>query len=302
MITLTLTVDNIATVIQIYDYILIERSESETGTFTTVPGLGPITLAAGQTQYIEIDADGEATDWYRSRYYAAPDVYSGYSDPVLGDAGDLYYNPTYPPEVSYGTSQQLVLDRIRILAGDPKGLHREYGDDAKSSIMGDNKTYNIDEKGWPAAITINDISYNQTSNPTVNGYRYLKFSNFIDDVTITCSGNEAYELGIDIWYYTFRHSDRQLMEAYDNCPPPPGLTITTANSEHYMLQTAIDILMQENWEYSAEDGAVIRDEGSLYDPSPGLRSRTDLIAKLQKRLDDAIKQSILTGIEGVRVE
>lgn len=302
MITLTFTVDNISTVIQIYDYILMQRAQYEVGPFTTVSGLGPIILVNGQTQYIEIDPDGSASHWYRSRYYAAPDVYSGYSDPVLGDAGDLYYNPTYPPEVSYGTSQQLVLDRIRRLIGDPKGLYREYGDDARSSIMGDNKTYQLDEKGWPAAVTINGESYTQTSDPTVNGYRYLKFNDFIDDTTTVCSGSDSYELGIDIWYYTFRHSDRQLMEAYDNCSPPPGLTVSTANSEHYMLQTAIDTLMQENWEYSAEDGAVIRDGGSLYDPSPGFTFREDLIDKLQKRLDDSIKQSMLTGIGGVRVE
>jgi hypothetical protein len=302
MITLTFTVDNIATVISIYDYILIERAELEVGPFTTVSGLGPITLVTGQTQYIVIDPDGVYTDWYRSRYYAAPNVYSGYSDAVLGDTGDLYYNPTYPPEVSYGSSQQLVLNRIRRLIGDPKGLYREYGEDARSSIMADDKTYELDEKGWPAAITINGVSYTETSNPTINGYKYLKFNDFIDATTITCSGNEAYEIGIDVWYYTFRHSDRQLMEAYDNCPVPPGLTMATANSEHFMLQTAIDTLMQENWEYSAEDGAVVRDEGSTYDPSPGFVFREDLIDKLQKRLDDAIKQAMLSGISGVRVE
>jgi hypothetical protein len=69
-----------------------------------------------------------------------------------------------------------------------------------------------------------------------------------------------------------------------------------------MLQTAIDLLMQENWEDVIEDGARIRDEGSSYDPSPGLRMRDDLIDKLQKRLDDAIKASILSGIEGVLID
>jgi hypothetical protein len=78
--------------------------------------------------------------------------------------------------------------------------------------------------------------------------------------------------------------------------------MATANSEHYMLQTAIDTLMQENWEYSAEDGAVVRDEGSTYDPSPGFVFREDLIDKLQKRLDLAIKQAMLSGISGIRVE
>ena len=302
MITLTFTVDSISTVIQIYDYILIERSASDSGPFTAVAGLGPISLVAGTSQYVEIDADGTATDWYRSRYYAAPDIYSGYSDPVLGDAGDLYYNPTYPPEISYGSAQQLVLDEIRLLIGDPKDLYREYGDDAKSSIMADNKTYHLDEKGWPAAITIAGTSYTQTSDPTVNGYRYLKFSNFIDDVTTGCSGTEGIEYGVDIWYYTFRNSDRQIMEAYDNCPTPPPLNLSNATSQAYILYTAKRLLQQENWHDAIEDGAEIADEGSRYDPSPGFNFRESLLDDVNKLLDDLINSVILTGIEGVRVE
>lgn len=299
MIYLTFTVDNISTVLQVYNQILIERSDSESGTYTTVSGLGPIDLASGQSSYMEVDATGTATNWYRSRYYSTSTAaYSGYSSPILGDAGDLYYNPIYPPEVSYGTSQQLVIDRIRRLIGDPLSINREYGDDAISSLMADNKTFHMDDKGWPAAITINSEQYTETSNPTVNGYRYLKFNQDVSEST-TISG---VTYGIDIWYYNFRHSDRQIMEAYDNCPPPAGLTVSTANSEHYMLQTSIDILMQENWEFTAEDGAVIRDEGTLYDPAPGLRARTDLIDKLQKRLDDLVKTAILGGIEGVRLD
>jgi hypothetical protein len=299
MIYLTFTVDNISTVLQVYDQILIERSDSESGTYTTVSGLGPIDLAAGQSSYTEVDVTGTATNWYRSRYYStSTSSYSGYSSPILGDAGDLYYNPIYPPEVSYGTSQQLVIDRIRRLIGDPLSINREYGEDARSSLMADNMTFHMDDKGWPAAVTINNVQYVETSNPTVNGYRYLKFNQDISPTT-TISG---VTYGIDIWYYNFRHSDRQIMEAYDNCPPPAGLTVTTANSEHYMLQTAIDLLMQENWEYTAEDGAVIRDEGTLYDPAPGFRFREDMIDKLQKRLDDLVRTAILGGIEGVRLD
>jgi hypothetical protein len=307
MILLTFTVDNINTVIQIYNQILIERGTSESGPFTTVTGVGPVYLAAGQTIYTENDLTGTATDWYISRYYSSTTgALSDWSDPVLGEPGDIYYNPLFPAEVSYGTQDQLIIDRIRIYIGDPVGLRREYGEEAASSIHPDGKTYEMDNKGWPADVHMNNVAYNTSADPTVNGYRYLRFSDFID-VTVTetiVSGCETRTLthGVDIWYYTFRHSDREIMEAYNTCPPPPGLTTATATSEHYMLQTAIDLLMQENWEDVIEDGARIRDEGSSYDPSPGLRMRDDLIDKLQKRLDDAIKASILSGIEGVLID
>ena len=77
MIYLTFTVDDISTVIQVYDQILIERSTSETGTYATVSGVGPITLVAGTSSYSEIDDTGTSTNWYRSRYYStSSDIYS----------------------------------------------------------------------------------------------------------------------------------------------------------------------------------------------------------------------------------
>ena len=303
MIYLTFSVDSISTVLQVYNQILIERSVAETGVYTTVSGLGPIDLYSGQSTYTETDEYGTSTNWYKSRYYSTvTSNYSGYSSPVLGDAGDLYYNPIYPPEVSYGTSQQLVIDRIRLLMGDPLNLRREHGEEAEASIHSNGKVYELAEKGWPVNVTMNNVQYNDSSNPTVNGYRYLIFNDFIDTTSVVCSGTETRQYGVDIWYYSFRHSPRQISEAYDNIPPPAGLTITTATAEHYMLQTAIDLLMQENWESSAEDSAMIRDEGTLYDPSPGFRFRENLIDKLQKRLDDLVKVAILGGIGGIRLD
>ena len=176
----------------------------------------------------------------------------------------MFYNPLFPDEVSYGTSQKLVIDRIRKLIGDPIGLNREYGEDAASSIHNDGKVYELDEKGWPVSVFMNGQSYNDSTNPTVNGYRYLIFNDFIDTTSVVCSGTNAIEYGVNIWYYTFRWSDRQVLEAYDSCPPPAGLTTLTANSESYMLYTAITLLGSENWHDAIENGSDIIDEGSKY--------------------------------------
>lgn len=311
MIRLTFTVDNISTVIQVYNQIQVARSSTETGTFTTVSGLGPVNLSAGTSTYTLDDATGVSTDWYVSRYYSTvTGYYSEWSSPVLGEAGEIFYNPLYPEEITYGTAQKLVIDRIRILIGDPVRLRREYGEEAMASVHLDSKTFELPETGWPASVIMGGTNFNDISDPSVNDYRYLRFNSYIGDICETCvtySGCEpemtkTIPSGIDVWYYTFRHSDRQIMEAYDSCPPPTPLTIATANSEVYMVQTAIDLLRKELWEDATEDGASIKDEGSHYNPEPGLKVRKQLLDDLTKRRDDLVDSLMLTGITGVLID
>ena len=205
----------------------------------------------------------------------------------------------------------MTIDRIRLYIGDPIGLRREYGEEALSSIHRDGKTYEMDETGWPAYVNMGGMQYVNTDDPSVNGYRFLRFKNFIDDVCqecVTYSGTCGEDVikevthGVDIWYYTFRLSDRQIMEAYDSCPPPTPLTETNCNAEVYMVQTAIDLLRSELWEDSTEDGADVTDEGSKYSPGPGLEIRRKLLADLVKRRDDMVKALQLTSIAGVRID
>jgi len=341
IVSLTITVDNISTVIDIFDRLQIRKfnnpltDEPETPVTDTIafseytavsggidklggsyPTASPIEdtdevlLNSNYSQYYFTDLDGEYYDWYISRYYNPADgSTSGWSDPVLGEAGDIFYDPNYPDEVSYGTEDQQIIDRIRTYIGDPKGLRREYGEDAASSIHLDGRTYEMDEKGWPAWVNMNGVPYDSTSNPTVNGYRFLRFEDYIDVTSTephpTYSGCDDYQTithGVDIWYYTFRHSDRQIMEAYDRCPIPPGLTAANVTIEAYVLQTAMNLLYQGNWEDAIEDGAVVTDETTRYDPTPGLRFRSELMDKLKAKLDDLVKGLILRGIEGVLLD
>lgn len=333
MINLTFSVDNLDSVLQVFNRIRIRRYIG-TGTpdtpvtniialtdYATISGtdvvssrenVSDIKLLSGYTQYYYTDFTGESNDWYISSYYnTGTGSSSGWADPILGDAGDLFYNPLFPPEISYGSADQLIIDRIRLYIGDSIGLSREYGEEALSSIHSDGSVYELDEKGWPVSINMGGVQFTETSDVTVNGYRFLKFNTYIDEICVTCSGitnlcgeeiTKEITNGVDIWMYTFRNSDRQIMESFDSCPPPVGLTTTTSTSEAYMLQTAINLVSQELFEDSVEDGATIRDEGSLYDPESGQTVRLELLKRLQKRLDDLVRSLILTGISGVLID
>ena len=317
MINLTITVDDIANVIQVFNRVEIKRYNL-TGIpdipisltdYVDVLGVDQIsnnvdvsyvTLVANYSQYYFTDPDGEADNWYISRYYdTSTAASSAWSDPIQGEAGDLMQTIAYPPEVSYGTADQRVLDRIRLLVGDPLGLEREFGPEASSSIHPDGRVYEMDEKGWPAFINMYNQQYTTTADPAVNGYKFLKFQDAIDTTITTISG---IEYSVDLWYYTFRWSDREIMEAYDNTPAPLPLTTDQATPEIYMLQTSYDLLSSETWEVIAEDGAMIADEGSKYDPSAGIKAREEMLKRLRKQLDDAIKSVRLLGIGGVLID
>jgi hypothetical protein len=267
--------------------------------------LGYISLTTGVSSYDAVDSTGTSEHWYRSRYYSSTvsGTVSGWSDAVKGSAADLFYDPCRAQELTDITSEEeLVIEEIRRLIGDPKDVRREYGEDAASSIHPDGMTYELDEKGWPLCITMGGEQYIDSTNPTINGYRYLIFEECINTTEVVCSGTCDNTRGVDIWYYTFRWSDRQILEAYNDCPPPPPLTAANATSYSYVLYTAKRLLGSENWHDAIEDGAVITDEGTRYDPSPGFDFRSDLLDDLNKQLDDLIKSLILSGIEGVRVE
>ena len=330
MIGLSFTVTNIETVIQIYDQIQVIRYDLSTinppetpiGDPSVLLGWSvvsgtidfpvPIDLVVGQTFYQSYDPVGEATDWFSSRYYdSITGSYSAWSEPIIGGEGDIYYDPVYDSEMTYTTEELAIIKRIRIYIGDPLGLRREFGEEALGSIHPDGKTFQLAEKGWPVYITMGGKSFTDKFNPSVNGYKYLKFQEIIDTICTGCAtienvcGDEVvkqFKQGVDIWYYTFRNSDRQIMDAYDSCPPPLGLTTTTATTQAFMLQTAIDLLTKELIEDATEDGAKVVDEGSSYDPSSGLKTRKEILDDLKKQLKDLTKVLMFGGLQGVLID
>lgn len=318
MKTLYFEVPNIDTILDLYNQIQIVRytgssdqpeapvGEPESLTdWITVSGVepytAPIDLESDTTSYYVYDDKGSDSDWYSSRYVDSSDpsnVNSGWSDPVLSSTQGMYYNPLYPEEVNLTGEDKMVVDRIRLLIGDPVGLKREAGEEYAVNIHPDGTVYELEEKGWPVAISMCGEQYTSSANPTVNGYKYLKFNDNISEF-VTVSGVDH---NIDVWYYTFRYSDKEILQAYDLTPPPFGLNTTNATTETYILAASINLVRSELFLDSTESGAEIQDNVTVYNPSSGLSNRRQLLNDLKDQLNKVVTSLKLKGIEGVRID
>jgi hypothetical protein len=297
MINLTIEVADIAVVIAMYDQIKIYTSDAEDGTYTY---LDSISLLAGVSIYTYLHLAGTTDTWYKSSYYNTTTfVESALSNAARGSAPSLYHTVSYPQEYDFDADEEIIIRKIRRLIGDFKQLEHLYSDGTEfcSSILGDNKTIDLGEKGWPVYVSINDIEYTSLDNPIVQGYRYLTFSGTLNSGVV----NDV----INIWYHTFKFSDREIYEAYGDAMIPPLVPSDCVSQDHLMLQAAIDLLENMTAEDIVDDGASIRDDMTLYDPSPGLRERDKLINRLRKQLDGLVKECIkssMLGLEGVLID
>lgn len=294
MIHLTIYVDNIDAVISVFTHIRLYTSNEELGTYTH---LAYITLVAGQSVYEYTHVDGTSETWYRSSYWSAAQE-SSLSDPVQGAEAQIFHYPTYPDEAGFSSSEETIIRKIRRFIGDLKGLGRLYIDGTdeytlSSALQPDGYTIDLGEKGWPVYISLNEVEKTFLSDPVVQGYQHLTFSG-------TLSSDDI----IDIWYYTFKFSNREIYEAYEDVMIPAGLTSANVTQDHLILQASIDLLENMASADIIEDGALIRDDQTVYDPSPGLAERDKTIKRLKAMLDDLVKQYKydMSGLSGVLID
>lgn len=295
MIRLTITVSDITNVMLLFTHIRLYTSTSEEGTYTY---LDDVLLVAGQSVYYYSHVDGTEDTWYKSSYYnTSTDLESSLSDAVQGVTAELYHYPTYPEEIDFTTSELTVIRKIRRYIGDFKGLGRSYlsGDSFCVALQGDNKTIDLDDNGWPVYVLVNSTEKTTSDDPVVQGYQYLTFSGTLDADSDT----------VDIWYYTFKFSDRQIYEAYSDAIIPPFVSSACVTDDHLTLQAAIDLLENLTSGDLVDDGASIRDDNTSYDPTPGLLERDRLINRLRKQLDALIAECVksgMLGLEGVLID
>jgi len=293
MIKLTIIVNNVDVYIGMgLTHICIYTSTEESGTYTSLVN---ILLIAGRVEYSYTHTAGTTDTWYRSSICnPATEDECCWSDPVRGSAPSLFHYATYPVEYEYEADDLVIIRKIRRFIGDFEGLKRLYIDEAEfcNSVQDDNKTVDLSEKSWPAYISLNDVEKTSLLDPIVQGYQHLTFSGTLDESSDT----------LNIWYYTFKFSDREIYEAFGDTLIPAGLTSSTVTQDHLVLQAAIDLLENMTSEDMVSDGAVVRDDRSLYDPSPGLRERALTIERLKKMLDSLIKQYRFSNLTGMLID
>ena len=293
MIKLTIIVNNVDVYIGMgLTHVCVYTSTEESGTYTSLTN---ILLVAGITEYSYSHTAGTSDTWYRSSICnPTTEDECCWTDPVKGVSPALFHYSTYPVECEYETDDLVIIRKIRRFIGDFEGLKRLYIDEAEfcNSVQDDNKTVDLSEKSWPVYIAVNDVGKTSLLDPVVQGYQYLTFSGTLDESSDT----------LDIWYYTFKFSDREVYEAYGDAFIPPGLTSSTVTQDHLVLQAAIDLLENMTSEDVVEDGAAVRDDRSLYDPSPGLRERAVTIERLRKLLDSLIKQHRFSNLTGMLID
>ncbi|KKN59906.1 hypothetical protein LCGC14_0537310 [marine sediment metagenome] len=295
MIKLTIQVTDITTVMVLYDVIRVYRSDARDGTYTVID---TVALIAGVSDYVFNDSSGTPDDWYKSTYYNTSNSNeSSFSNAVHGTAV-IFHDVTYPPEFAFNTEEQVLIRKIRRYIGDLRGLGRLYIDQETgefcSNILDDNRTVDIADKIWPVYVTVDGSEFTTLTDPVVQGYQYLTFSGTL------ISGSQTKV--IEIWYHTFKFSDRQVYESYGDAMIPPGLTAANVTQDHLVLQAAIDLLQNMYAEDAVDDGATIKDDQTTYDPSPGLKEREKIIMRLQKILDALIKQYMFSELGGVLID
>jgi len=288
MIQLTIYVADITTVMATFTHIRLYTSDEEAGTYTH---LAYVPLVAGQSTYTYIDATGTSDTWYKSSYWATA-TESSLSTAVQGSCPELYHYPTYPAEVDFTSAEKVIIRKIRRYIGDFKGVDHLYISDTDyecSTLQDDGQTIDLEKTGWPVYITLNDTEKTSLLDPVVQGYQYLTFSGTIG-VT---------DYPIDIWYYTFKFSDRQIYEAYSDAMLPAFVSSTCVTTAHLTLQAAIDLLESLTAEDMIDNGALVRDGLTTYDPSPGLEERNNLLDRLRKQLDGLVQECIKSGMLGL---
>lgn len=197
----------------------------------------------------------------------------------------------YEQEILLPGDNALIVDKIRILAGDKKQTIHDYISTCKSRLSDDGRTIEMSNKGWPKSIYWNGVEETNSSGVAVDGYRYLTFSGAIAETDT-----------IDMYYYSFRNSDTEIYNAYNNAMIPPGLTSSNVTVDHMTIQAAIDLLEAESWKFYSSEGVRIKEGDSSFDPAPGFVAREKAIGRLYQRLGDLINQYYMSNIEGVLVD
>lgn len=300
-IVVTLYVENITSILTSYDSIKVYRSSYEDGVFleVTTDSTRPV-LTSSAAYYNFEDVSGTPSSWYKTSYYNTSTLEeSGLSTAMHGiEVEREHITSTYPAEISLTSTDSYNIDAIRYYIGDEKKVLRDYISPqclaGYESVSSDGTTYETASRGWPLKIIKDSYEYTSSSNPYVTDYKYITFSG---TQISTATGT------LDMWYESFRHSDREILKVYSASVPPPYVSTVNFSSEMNRIVAAITILESEIAQLMGETSGSFNLQGELsYNPEPLLRQKQEFLKRLKDKLDELTDELTAAVIEGVRID
>lgn len=212
----------------------------------------------------------------------------------------LFADTTYPPEITLTTDEEAIVLDIRKLVGDtPQIGYDQYGfvssDNGpfSSRVFRNGTLYRFAERSWPLKVTVSGIDYEDSSEPTVNNYEWLMFS------TPALS-----ESTFEIFYETFKFSDKEIMEAYDQALmilSERSIPISAIPQNLREVQAAIILL--EGQIASSPGSIQVTDGRTQFNKSK--TADVDYLQGLRNQLKEMmtnVRMHIALNIVGVRLE
>jgi hypothetical protein len=250
--------------------------------------------------------------YYQAQYYNSSTLVSSVFSEAAQETGiySEYSVPestaTYPPELALSDDDREIVESIRITLGDSGLIERDLYDSSDpqsnvscaANIDPAGCTWELNEwKGWPQRVLLNGAQKTDINDPQVIGYRYLVFSGTGPCITGS----------LDVFYNHFRFSDREILMAYDrshNLLASCGLSTLQITTEMRIMQTAILLLEGEIRDVSQSSFKIV-DGDTTYDNSSMIRSRTEDLSDLKRKIDylvECARYQSAYSIEGVRVD
>jgi hypothetical protein len=305
MIIVTIYISDPTAVIALgYNCIKIYRSDYENGYFSEITSASTRPIISVSSKYINYEDTtvyGTSSAWYKTSYYnnitLAESSLSTASQGIAVEQTSLV--STYPVEVNLTSTDRFNVERIRYYIGDEKRTYRDYVSPSClagfENVSSDGSTYSFEHpKSWPLKVVKDSVEYPSSSNPIVVGYSMLTFSG---TSISTASGT------LDVWYDSFRHSDREILDIYNTTPEPPYMTTATTTSDMYHINASITILEMELRQIMGETSGSFSLVGELsYNPEPLLRQKKEDIADLKKKLKELTDEMSSAMITGVRID
>lgn len=192
----------------------------------------------------------------------------------------------YPVEAAITLPEQEIIFRIRQLIGDTK---ETFVDDVENTLVcggvsASGTLYQLQEpRGYPTNVYVNGIEFTDPTNPSVLGYKYLKFSSptLVSGASIT------------VIYEHFNHSDVEIIDTYDSSAytyltGQCNLNPADLGVDLLVLATAYVLLTKDLNNY-IKSAVNLEDSDSRFDASRRPQYMMDLLKRISAEL--------LTGIQ-----